>query len=78
KVGNAPPEPHPDRARFLAECDALRAELAASPEFAPGPASAALHESFRAAVGFMGEDRSLDGDVAAAVRFVEAWIAGRG
>ncbi|MFN9967080.1 MAG: histidine ammonia-lyase [Lysobacteraceae bacterium] len=78
KVGNAPPEPHPDRARFLAECDALRAELAASPEFAPGPASAALHESCLAAVGFMGEDRSLDGDVAAAVRLVEAWIAGRG
>lgn len=77
KVGNAPPEPHPQRPQFLAECEALRAELAASPGFAPGPASAALHAAFRARVLGLDEDRALDGDVAAAVGFVEDWTGGR-
>lgn len=75
KVGNAPPDPHPQRPQFLAECDALRAELAASPGFGPGPAVDALHKAFRARVAFLGKDRALDGDVAAAVEFVEGWLA---
>ena len=74
KVGNAPPDPHPQRAQFLAEVDALRAELASSPSFAPGAAVARLHGAFRERVGFLGRDRALDGDVAEAVRFVEDWI----
>jgi len=74
KVGNAPPEPHPQRPQFLAECEALRAELAASATFAPGRAVAALHADFRRHVAFLGKDRALDGDVAAAVRFVEACL----
>ncbi|WP_397607556.1 histidine ammonia-lyase [Silanimonas sp.] len=74
KVGNAPPDPHPQRAQFLAECDALRAELASSPGFAPGRVVSELHASFRAKVAFLGKDRALDGDVAAAVDFVEALL----
>ncbi|MGL6291752.1 MAG: HAL/PAL/TAL family ammonia-lyase [Silanimonas sp.] len=76
KVGNAPPDPHPQRAQFLAECDALRAELASSAGFAPGREVASLHASFRQRVAFLGKDRALDGDVAAAVRFVEDWLGG--
>lgn len=75
KVGNAPPDPHPQRAPFLAECDALRAELASSPGFVPGREVAALHAAFRERVDFLGKDRALDGDVAAALRFVEDWLA---
>lgn len=76
KIGNAPPDPHPLRPRFLAECDALRAELASAPEFGPSPAIAALHAAFRRRVAFIDRDRALDRDVAEAVRFVEDWIAG--
>jgi len=76
KVGNAPPDPHPMRAQFLAECDALRAELAASAAFSPGREVAALHSAFREHVGFLEKDRALDGDVAAAVRFVEDCLKG--
>ncbi len=43
KIGNAPPDPSPLRVQFLAECDAIRAELASAPAFAPGPQVAALH-----------------------------------
>jgi len=75
KVGNAPPDPHPQRPAFLAECEALRAELAAAPAFRPGSDVAALHADFRRQVAFLGTDRALDGDVAAAVRFVEDWLA---
>jgi histidine ammonia-lyase len=75
KIGNAPPEPHPQRTQFLAECDALRAELASAAGFAPGPAVAALHAAFRARVAFLGKDRALDRDVAAAVAFVEDVLA---
>lgn len=74
KVGNAPPDPHPQRPQFLAECEALRAELAAASAFQPGAAVAALHADFRRHVAFLGKDRALDGDVAAAVRFVEACL----
>jgi histidine ammonia-lyase len=34
-----------------------------------------LHAAFRAKVAFLGKDRALDGDVAAAVDFVEALLA---
>lgn len=74
KIGNAPPEPHPQRAQFLAECDGLRAELASAAAFEPGREVAALHAALRERVAFLGRDRALDGDVAAAVRFVEDWL----
>ena len=74
KVGHAPPEPHPQRPQFLAECEALRAELASAPAFVPGHEVASLHAALRKTVPFLGKDRALDGDVAAAVRFVEAWL----
>lgn len=75
KVGNAPPDPHPQRPQFLVECEALRAELAAAAAFRPGSGVAALHADFRRQVAFLGTDRALDGDVGAAVRFVEDWLA---
>ncbi len=74
KVGNAPPDPHPQRAQFLAECDALRAELASSPGFTPGVEVARMHAAIRERIAFLDKDRAMDGDVNAAVQFVEAWL----
>jgi len=76
KISNAPPEPHPQRAQFLAEADALRAELASAPEFAPGHEVASLHTALRQRISFMAKDRALDADVAAAVAFVDDWLIG--
>lgn len=74
KISNAPPEAHPQRAQFLVEADALRAELASAPEFAPGREVASLHAALRERIAFMAKDRALDGDVAAAVAFVDEWL----
>ena len=70
KVQGAPAEGHPDRARFLAEVDALRGELAASEAFHPGRAVAAAHEALRERIDFLDRDRALDGEVAEVVRLV--------
>ncbi len=64
----------PDRAAFLAEVEALRAELAAAPEFQPGNAVRAAHKTLRKYIPFMGADRAMDGDVAMAVRLVEEGV----
>jgi histidine ammonia-lyase len=71
KVQGAPLPGHPDRAAFMAEVEALRAELAATDEFQPGEAVRAAWSVLREAIGFMGRDRAMDGDVATAVRLVE-------
>ena len=71
KVQGAPLPGHPDRPGFLAEVEALRAELAASGEFQPSRAVEAAWAALREAIPFMGRDRAMDGDVATAVRLVE-------
>ncbi|HEY0503675.1 MAG TPA: aromatic amino acid lyase [Lysobacter sp.] len=55
---------------FLDEVEALRAELASSPEFQPGRAVAAAHAAIRREIPFLDRDRALDGEVATAVRLV--------
>ncbi len=70
KVQGAPPRDHADRAAFLAEVEALRAELAASDGFEPGVAVRAAWTTLRDAIPFMGRDRAMDGDIATAVRLV--------
>ena len=55
---------------FLAEVEALRAELAQADEFHPGRAVAAAHAAIRAEIPFLDRDRALDGEVATAVRLV--------
>jgi histidine ammonia-lyase len=71
KVRGAPLPGHPDRPAFLEEVEALRAELAASAEFQPGVAVQAALQVIRRSISFMGRDRAMDGDVAAAVALVE-------
>lgn len=71
KVQGGPANDHPDQAAFMAEVEALRAELAAAEPFHPGDAVAAAHAVVREAIPFLGCDRALDGDVAAAVALVE-------
>jgi histidine ammonia-lyase len=60
--------PLPDAAgydAFLAEVEALRAELSAAEPFHPGAAVAAAHAAIREQVPFLDRDRALDGDIAA-------------
>ncbi|MEZ0469927.1 HAL/PAL/TAL family ammonia-lyase [Luteimonas salinilitoris] len=71
KVQGGPPEGHRHRAQFLAEVEALRAELAAADTFHPGAAVAAAHAVLRTRIPFLDRDRALDGEVAEAVRLVE-------
>ncbi|WP_242107295.1 HAL/PAL/TAL family ammonia-lyase [Luteimonas aquatica] len=70
KVQGGPAPDHPDYAVFLEEVEALRAELAAAEAFHPGGAVATAHAAIREKIAFLGQDRALDGDVAAAVRLV--------
>ena len=58
------------RAEFLAEVDALRAELAGSADYRPGRAVAAAHAAIRERIPFLSRDRALDGEVAMVVRLV--------
>ena len=74
KVQGAPAADAANRAQFLAEVDALRRELMQAESFHPGNAVAAAHAEVRKHVAFMGRDRALDGDVAAAVRMVESGV----
>lgn len=71
KIQSAPPLGAVDRATFLAEVEALRAELAASDEYRPGRAVAAALARLRRDIPFMAHDRAMDADVALAVRLVE-------
>jgi histidine ammonia-lyase len=70
KILGAPLQDAGDRQTFLAEVEGLRAELAGSTAFHPGHAVAAAHAAIRADIPFLDQDRALDGEVAAAVRFV--------
>ncbi|MFT4179457.1 MAG: aromatic amino acid ammonia-lyase [Thermomonas sp.] len=70
KVQGGPLPDAADRAAFLAEVDALRAQLADADEFRPGRAVAAAHAAIRARIPFLDRDRALDGEVATAVRMV--------
>lgn len=77
KVQGGPAPGTPDHAAFLAEVEALRGELAASPEFQPGAAVAAAHAALRERIPFLDRDRALDGEVATAVALVaEGRLAG--
>ncbi len=71
KVQGGPLPGTQGREDFLAEVEALRAELAASDEFHPGAAVAAAHAAIRAHIPFLARDRALDGEVAAICRLVE-------
>ena len=70
KVQGGPLPDAADRAAFVAEVDGLRAELSAAEAFKPGVAVAAAHAAIRQRIAFMGRDRAMDGEVAAAVRMV--------
>ena len=70
KVQGGPLPDAADRAAFLAEVDGLRAELSAAEAFKPGVAVAAAHAAIRGRIAFLGRDRAMDGEVAAAVRMV--------
>lgn len=72
KVNGAPARDAANRAQFLQEVDGLRKELLSADSFHPGDMVAAAHAEIRKHVAFMGRDRALDGDVAAAVRMVES------
>ncbi|KGM53271.1 histidine ammonia-lyase [Lysobacter arseniciresistens ZS79] len=70
KVSGAPRQDHRDHAGFIADVEALRAELADAGEFHPGRAVAAAHAAIRERIPFLQRDRALDGEVAAAVQLV--------
>ena len=70
KVQGGPLPDAADRAAFVGEVDGLRAELSAAEAFKPGVAVAAAHAAIRQRIAFMGRDRAMDGEVAAAVRMV--------
>ncbi|GAB2505951.1 histidine ammonia-lyase [Pseudoxanthomonas sangjuensis] len=72
KVQGGPLPDSAGREAFVAEVEALRAELAATDEFHPGAAVAAAHAAIRAKIPFLDRDRALDGEVAAAVGLVES------
>ena len=70
KVQGAPLPGSPSREAFLAEVEALRAELAAADAFHPGAAVAAMLRRLRAHIPFMARDRAMDGEVALVCRLV--------
>ncbi|MGV8942306.1 MAG: HAL/PAL/TAL family ammonia-lyase [Lysobacter sp.] len=70
KVGGGPRDDVDAHEAFIAEVEALRAELVGASEFRPGHAVAAAHAAIRARIPFLQRDRALDGDVAAAVKLV--------
>lgn len=70
KVQGGPARDDADYPRFLAEVEALRAELADADAFGPGAAVAAAHALIREQISFLHHDRALDGEVATIVRMV--------
>jgi len=70
KVLGGPLPEAAERADFLAEVDALRAQLAETQAFQPGKAVAAAHALLRKRIPYLGRDRALDAEVAAAVALV--------
>ena len=70
KVQGGPLPTSDDAAGFVAEVEALRAELSDAEAFHPGDAVARAHAALRAAIPFLDRDRALDGEVATVVRLV--------
>ncbi|KRG70941.1 HAL/PAL/TAL family ammonia-lyase [Pseudoxanthomonas dokdonensis] len=70
KIAGGPMPGAPGREAFIAEVEALRAELAASEEFHPGTAVAAAHRVVRERIPFLERDRALDGEVATAIQLI--------
>ncbi|MFS8137372.1 MAG: HAL/PAL/TAL family ammonia-lyase [Thermomonas sp.] len=70
KVQGGPLTDDSQHAPFIAEVDALRAELADADAYHPGAAVAAAHAAIRARLPFLDRDRALDGEVAMIVRMV--------
>ncbi len=65
KVQGGPLPDSPEYAEFLAEVEALRAELSAAEPYHPGKAVAAAHAAIRERVTFLARDRALDIDLTA-------------
>ncbi len=70
KVHCGPLAGDPQRERFIAEVDGLRAEIAAADSFQPGAAVVAAHAAIRSRLPFLDRDRAMDGEVATIVRMV--------
>ncbi len=70
KVQGGPAAGAAGHERFLAEVEALRAQLAESDAFHPGAAVARAHARIREAVPFLDRDRAMDGEVATMVSLV--------
>ena len=70
KVQGGPAAGAPGHERFLAEVEALRAQLAESEAFHPGAVVARAHARIREAVPFLDRDRAMDGEVATMVSLV--------
>src|SRR5690606_7342210 len=70
KVQGGPATGAPGHERFLAEVEALRAQLAESEAFHPGAVVAHAHARIREAVPFLDRDRAMDGEVATMVSLV--------
>ena len=70
KVQGGPLPGTPGHDAFLAEVEALRAELSAAEPFHPGVAVAAAHAAIRERVPFLERDRALDIDLAAMLEVV--------
>lgn len=77
KIGGAPGPDDPHHDQFFVEVAALRDELAHADEYTPGAAVADVLSALREKINFLPKDRALDGDVAKAVAFAEAWITAR-
>ena len=71
KVLGAPLPSDPDYGAFMAEVEALRAELAQAVEFTPGKAVNAALAALRGHIPFMRSDRAMDGEVQQMVELVE-------
>jgi histidine ammonia-lyase len=71
KIRNAPAPDRPEYAVFMTEVEALRAELAAAPEFRPSRAVDAALRTLREQIDFLERDRALDSDMTRAIALVE-------
>jgi histidine ammonia-lyase len=71
KINGAPDPDDAEYAAFMAEVEALRAELATAGEFTPGRPVAAALSALRRHIAFMPGDRAMDGEVQRMVDLVE-------